>query len=102
MTLEIKEGVDFAMLDPRIIPAVWKCHAIYDQYGKPCVITSGRDSKHSCMSKHYFGMAVDLRTRFFSESQKIKVSTEIRDALGKDFDVILESDHIHVEYDPEE
>jgi hypothetical protein len=30
-------------------------------FGKPCVVTSGRDGTHARGSKHYIGNAIDLR-----------------------------------------
>jgi hypothetical protein len=31
----------------------------------------------------------------------LEVATEMRKALGDAYDVVVESDHIHLEYDPE-
>lgn len=61
-------------------------------------ITSGNDGKHSKHSLHYKNKAIDIRTR--DMEQKEKVWRRIKYTLGRDYDVILEDDHIHIEYDP--
>ena len=60
------------------------------------VITSAKDGKHKDGSKHYEGKAVDLRIRDFYDAW----ITYLKQSLGKDWDVVLEDDHIHVEYAP--
>lgn len=77
--------------------------AVWDQDGDDLTITSCNDSYHSHTSLHYAGAAIDVRTRDIL-SPEIKVA-ELQDALGKDFDVIYESEgtaneHIHIEYQP--
>jgi RHS repeat-associated protein len=49
---------------------------------------------------HYEGNAVDLRTRDLTSPQAEHAVEGLRRNLGDDYDVILEGDHIHVEYDP--
>jgi hypothetical protein len=62
-------------------------------------VTSGIDGKHMVDSKHYIGEALDIRTRGV-ESYRKDVIKNLKIRLGMDYDVIDESDHIHVEYDP--
>jgi len=64
-------------------------------------ITSARDSIHNVGSLHPKGLAVDVRTRDLSPTQKGILTANLQKELGKDFDVVLETDHIHIEYDPE-
>lgn len=99
--LIIKSGVDLSMIDPRIWEAIPKIVAVYARYGADCIITSGRDGRHSARSWHYFGRALDFRTRHLpSEGAKSKVAAEVKEAVGDAFDVVLERTHLHVEYDP--
>ena len=63
-------------------------------------ITSGRGDKHSEKSRHFSGHAIDLRTRHLSLTQINAWIDAIKEALGRDYDVIFEGNHIHVEYDP--
>ena len=61
-------------------------------------ITSGKDSKHSENSLHYKGLAIDLRSRDM-KNPKLVVKM-LKMALDYELDIVLESDHIHIEYDP--
>ena len=68
--------------------------------GKGGTVTSLMDGKHMEGSKHYDGEAVDLRTFFFSNAEKRIFKKKVQVGLGDDYDVILHSTHLHVEYDP--
>jgi hypothetical protein len=68
-------------------------------------ITSAADSEHMEGSLHFRNHAYDIRikniigdvqyeARLWAERMQIE--------LGDDYDVLLEKDHIHVEYDPKE
>ena len=60
-------------------------------------ITSAADGKHMEGSKHYTGEAIDIR-KFDMKNVKVVVE-EIKEYLGKDYDVIEEKTHIHIELD---
>ena len=101
MSLVLKQGVELAGLSPQICMAAFIVHLLalgHSNDGK-VVITSGSDSHHSSKSKHYRGDALDFRTRNL-EGNLEALREEISTALGRDFDVLLERDHLHVEYDP--
>lgn len=83
----------------RIIEAAVQAWKMLDRQDTP-VITSWMDGKHINGSKHFSGLALDFRTRILTESEKHRFTQALRDELGRDFDVVLESDHLHVEYDP--
>lgn len=85
---------------PELLFALQVAAEVYKVYGQELVITSCNDSKHAPTSLHYAGCAVDLRTNYFTKATAIKVRDEIKERLGIDFDVILESDHLHIEYQP--
>ena len=97
----IKDGVK---LHPTIaMSAMMNAVASVFQYLRTeLVITSSTDSEHDPRSLHYVGKAVDLRTRHLSESQIVFVVEKVNELLNADFDVVRESDHIHIEYDPKE
>lgn len=63
------------------------------------VITSGTDGSHMNSSKHYQGDALDIRISNLTQGQILLVMAGLKARLGKDYDVILESDHIHCEWD---
>lgn len=88
-------AVNLQGLRPEMVIGLMVANGVYIAHGKDMVITSALDGKHS-----YAGCAVDLRTNYFTKSTAIKVRDEIKERLGIDFDVILESDHLHIEYQP--
>jgi hypothetical protein len=64
------------------------------------LITSGNDSQHMAGSRHYTDEALDFRTRHLTAEQKSILVQFVKLRLGPDYDVVLESDHLHIEYDP--
>jgi len=73
-----------------------------DFIGVDLVVTSARDGKHMKKSLHYMGLALDLRIRDFAKHEAKIAAKFLQRRLGRHYDVVLESDHIHVEYDPKE
>ena len=92
-----------------VIPSVfqigWACGVatiLYrDRFNKELVITSVRDSQHHVGSLHYIGRAADLRTRDLSPVEQATFTQLLKVELDSHgFDVILEANHIHIEFDP--
>ncbi len=98
--MRLKSSVKLEGLQPQILLAVMVANEVYRQHGKELVITSCNDSRHGENSIHYKGNAVDIRTLYFEYQEKLEVYREIGKRLTADFDVVVESDHIHIEYDP--
>ena len=65
-------------------------------------ITSVRDGVHMPGSFHYSGLAFDIRIFDLRGVLAHVVADRLREALGSLFTVVLEQDHIHVEFDHEE
>lgn len=85
-----------------ILHAMAVAEPIMEKWGE-FVVTSVKDGKHSARSLHYVGLAMDVRIWGLKEdADKVQAISELRDALGKDYDVVLEGDHIHIEYDPKD
>lgn len=95
-----KEDVDITRFKPEALSGIQKCNEIFRKYGKPCVVTSGAEGKHGLHSHHYKGLAWDLRRRHVPEHEIGSVVAEIKRVLGPDYQVVLEPNHIHAEYDP--
>ena len=93
----IKAGVDISRLKRKIRKTLCVVDKIYEEYGLELVITSTYDGNHSACSYHYANDAYDIRWR---PCYGKDVYMRIKKALGDDFDVVLEKDHIHIEYDP--
>lgn len=100
MTIWLKDGVKPAGMRPELLLGMIVALSVYQKYEYDFVITSLLDSKHSRGSLHYSGAAVDLRTRHMKQEHKRLIANEINEALGPDYDVILEKDHIHMEFQP--
>lgn len=99
--LKLKEGVRLTDFCPQMVLATMVAMAVYEECGATeFVITSANDGKHMVGSFHYGGKAADWRIWVLAHSMRQKARDKIAHRLGKDFDVILESDHIHCEYDP--
>ena len=64
------------------------------------LVTSGNDKVHMRGSKHYSDEALDFRTRDISDANILRWASAIRSRLGKDYQVVIENDHLHVEFDP--
>lgn len=90
--LSTRPEIDYAR---RILARVWASR------GYTLTVTSGLDSTHSAQSLHYEGLAEDYRTRDVAPSDLPTMIAEVRAILGSDYDVVLERDHLHVEYDPD-
>jgi len=95
------DTVALQSLVPQVVLALWMANEVYNGHGIDMVLTSGSDSRHSNTSLHYSGQAVDLRTNNIpTEPLKGTIAREIKKKLNVDYDVVLESDHIHLEYQP--
>jgi len=71
--------------------------------GLHAVITSGLEGSHSNESFHYQARALDFRIRNWPGDISIRaeIVKDIRAKLGPAYDVVIEGDHLHVEYDPD-
>jgi hypothetical protein len=98
--LHVKEDVKLYGLQPEALWAIDRVEEVFNHNGRHCTITSARGDSHSSHSHHYKGLAVDFRTRHLSETEKQKITRDVIHVLGTDYDVVLESNHLHIEYDP--
>lgn len=99
----IKPGVDLRGLVPQMAVAYSIALYLYhEKFGVPCVVTSGSDGKHGPNSLHYKGKALDFRTNNLRGPQVHPIYLALKEALGAQFDVVLEDDHIHCEFDPKD
>lgn len=96
----MKEGVKLFGIRPELTLAINIAHLVYQKYQHDLIVTSIVDSVHSYSSLHYSGCAFDLRIRQLPESVINPIILELRKCLTNEYDVVLESDHIHVEFQP--
>ena len=96
--LIFKQGVPVYGLSPEIL---WAADVAERTCPKDCTITSTRfGDEHGWASLHYTGDAIDLRTRHLDDNEIKAWVNELKAVLGDDYDVVLESNHIHIEYQP--
>lgn len=108
MIVKLKKGVSVKGIKPEMAIAVPIIAGVWEQFEqKELVITSARDGKHSTNSLHYQGYAFDLRIWGFKKEELDKVVEALQIAFNGvpgnssgDWDIVLESDHIHLEFDP--
>ena len=99
----IKHGVDLRDLQPQLCIAYTIATEVYRRHGGRCTITSAKDGTHGPRSLHSrdgLCRALDLRTHDLLPAVVLDVHRELTDALGEQFDTILEDDHIHLEWGP--
>lgn len=107
--MRIKPGVRLAGMRPEMVIGLMVCDTVYHEWGREMVLTSGTDGIHKSGSLHYQGRGSDLRLPSRCREANIDsqlvindkdVVSALMDALGPDFDVVLEVDHVHCEWDP--
>ena len=103
-----KPGVRFKAFHSGVIQIILALDGYLSVFGGVAVITSANDGRHKKGSLHYENRAIDIRTTGGGPGAVGKLTAgQVRDLiawleqwLGPDFDVVLEADHLHVEYDP--
>jgi len=100
--MRIKPGVDINGLKPEILIALMIAQSVYQDYGAELVLTCGVEADHSPKSLHYVGLAIDIGISSLSRSSAVKISSDLSAKLSDQFDIVLENDHIHIEFQPKE
>jgi len=99
-----KKGTDAKVkgMQPEILLAVIIANDLMERtFNRGLTLTSVTDShKDKPSSLHNVGMAFDMRTWEMSGNEKAKFSSELRNLLGEEYDVVEEGNHIHIEFDP--
>lgn len=107
----VKDGADCRFMRPELTGRLWTIEQVFLYHapeGYQFVITSGTDGKHAVNSLHYKGLAVDCRRWYWDNGQRrdlgidtlYKIRADLRRSLGTDWDIVLETSHVHIEYDP--
>jgi len=103
--MKFKKGVTVKFIKPEIVLAINVANQVYENLVSPegVTITCVTDGKHKG-HQHSLGYAVDIRTRSHGSEQwlnslKEKIAEEIRLRLTDEYNVIVESTHIHIEFD---
>ena len=101
MYLKLKSGVSMNGVKPELVLGLQVALGYFSSCGiNDMVITSLVDGKHSTGSLHYVGYAADLRIWAINEEDLAEFTEGLAVELGNEFDVVLEKDHIHMEFQP--
>lgn len=100
--LYLKPGVRITGMRPEILLAAVAAVEVYREAGHDLTITACLDGKHTTGSLHYAGAAINIRTRDLAPADVQTVLAQIKACVGNDFDVLLETDHIHIEFQPKQ
>lgn len=101
--LQIKYSARIEGVSPEIAIAQVIAYTVWLAMGFKgnCRITSGTDDAPGRLphSKHKIGMAFDLG--IWRVGDRIEeLAKRLRICLGREFDVVVEKDHLHIEMDP--
>ena len=96
----IKDGVKSSDIELVVLDGIMTIALVYQDLGYVPVITSKEDGQHMPTSLHYKKRAFDWRTYQVPAAERPALKAGVQKALGPDWDVVLEKDHLHTEYDP--
>lgn len=101
--MKLKDStVNIYGLHPAMQIANAEAAVLWDSLGQKLVITSANDARHGPGTLHDNSRACDYRTRYFKPEDLPSIAKALHRLLGADYDVVIESTHIHVEYDPKD
>lgn len=98
--MKLKPGAQVRGISTESLFALMVTESVYREEGLELTVTSVVEGTHGAKSRHWSGDAFDCRTQEIPLDKQRLLAARIRSSLGGDFDVVLELDHIHVEYDP--
>ena len=83
-----------------LLPEVQRIVEKFDKFGD-MTITSCAEGHHSSGSLHYSGAGIDIRSRNMTDKGKDECVMLLNN-IHLEFQFVLESDHIHWEFQPRE
>ena len=95
-----KPGVSVTGLQPEALYGLIVVREVFREHNCEMTVTSVTDGTHSAGSLHYVGHAFDLRLYNIPQAKLDAVIARCRERLPGSFDVVVESDHIHIEHQP--
>ena len=99
--MKLKSGVKITGVQPELLLGLFIADGISQrEFGRELTITSLLDGNHSQGSKHYLGQGADFRTYDMALGSAPALVKRLKEVVDSWYDIVLESDHIHFEYDP--
>jgi hypothetical protein len=93
----IKQGVDISRLKKPAREAMQAASDLLSALGDEIVVTSTYEGNHMAGSLHYANKALDFTGRYHFRKEYGSI---LEKKIGPDYDVVIEDDHIHIEYHP--
>lgn len=102
--ISLKKGALILNLKPELLLGIMIIKSVFEKYNVDLVLTEVTGAKHSFNSLHYKGLAADIRSKTIKREIKHTILFACLDALGENFDMILENEnedneHFHLEFD---
>ena len=91
-----------AGISPEMVLGALIIYDVLKTHKKEFTISSGTEGPHGRASLHFVGNALDIRTHNWMTGEATPIVADLKASLGIDFDVVLESNHLHVEFQPKE
>lgn len=98
LPFSLKAGVNPSGVTDQLVSGLGIAQNVYASFGQPFTITSLTEGVHVIDSKHYSGQAADLRTNGIDPSLVPQIAQQLQAQLGPSYYVLLEGDHIHMQY----
>ena len=95
--IENPNGCDLSRLRYKARQALWLLEHLYGTQGENFIIFHTNDGSHKAGSLHFKNRAFDGGPPKNHREQLLKSAKEM---LGRDYDLLDEVDHWHLEYDP--
>lgn len=98
----IPEGASIRGLRQEILHACDVAGEVYESEGFRCELSPNGEAggTHGVGSLHYNFLACDFRTKDIPPNRRQFIRDKIKAVLGAEYDVVLESTHLHCEFQP--
>ena len=98
----IPKGASIRGLRPEILHACDIVGEVFQSEGFKAELSPNGEAggTHGVGSLHYVFLACDFRTYMVPVERRSYLISKIKEILGDEYDVILEKDHIHIEFQP--
>lgn len=98
----LKPGVSLLGAKPELVIGLMVADTVYSGNGEQLTVTSIAEGVHSRKSRHYLGMAADLRTNNIDKLKTRVILTQLKHNL-QEFYILLEhegepNEHIHMQF----
>src|SRR3990167_7004482 len=98
--ISLKGGVRILGLRPELLFAIERAGEVWAEEGLDLTVTSVMEGKHGSGRLPYVGPAFDARISDIPPEKRAGLKAALALVLGPDFDVVLEADHMHIEFQP--